>query len=282
MIDDNKPKSNRESQHYASWDLGAVLLGEYEIQSLLGEGGMGRVYLVVSKSTGHRYALKTCKLHGERERRHFFAELQTWINLPDHPNLVSCRFFRTIFDEIVIFSDFIDSGSLTDWIRQRRLKELHEILDVAIQFAIGLHVIHESGLVHQDVKPGNVLVTKGRVAKVSDFGLARARQVVSATGASIDNRNTMLVPGVGYMTRQYASPEQAAGRPLSLKSDLWSWAVSVLEMFTGEVTWLTGQAASYVFEQYVDDGPIDKSLPAMPKTVATVLRNCFFLDPAKR
>lgn len=283
MIGDSKTKSSRALQHSPSWNPDTLLLGEYEIQHLLGEGGMGRVYLVISKSTGYRYALKTCKLRGEQDRRHFFAELQTWINLPDHPNLVSCRFFRTIFDDIVIFSDFIDGGSLTDWIVQRRLTKLQEILDVAIQFAVGLHAIHECGLVHQDVKPGNVLVTKERIAKISDFGLSRARQVLPMGSSSIGSQNnTILIPGVGYMTRQYASPEQAAGQPLSRKSDLWSWAVSVLEMFTGEVTWQTGQAAKYALEQYIKSGPLDGNLPVMPEAVATILRNCFFLDPAKR
>lgn len=283
MIGDSKTKSSRELQHSPSWNPDTLLLGEYEIKRLLGEGGMGRVYLVISKSTGYRYALKTCKLRGEQDRRHFFAELQTWINLPDHPNLVSCRFFRTIFDDIVIFSDFIDGGSLSDWIVRRRLTKLQVILDIAIQFAIGLHAIHESGLIHQDVKPGNVLVTEDRMAKVSDFGLARARQVLSTGSSSIDSQNnTILVPNVGYMTRQYASPEQAAGQPLSRKSDLWSWAVSVLEMFTGEVTWQTGQAAKYALEHYIKSGPPDSNLPVMPEIVASILRNCFVLDPAKR
>jgi len=265
------------------WYPDTVLLDEYRVEGLLGEGGMGQVYLVMSLSTGYRYALKKCKIARDEDVRNFFAELQTWIGLPEHRNLAACRFFRSVSGDIVIFSDYIEGGSLADMIREKRLKGLADILDIAIQFADGLHVVHEQGLVHQDVKPGNVLVTPQLVAKVADFGLARARQYLSTNNfPAVMESDTLLVPGSGYMTQAYASPEQMSGLPLSRKSDIWSWAVSVLEMFTGEVTWQAGNLAGEALEQYVEHSQVGNRLPAMPSEVVDLLRNCFFRQPDRR
>jgi serine/threonine protein kinase len=77
--------------------------------------------------------------------------LQTWLDLPEHPHLVACRFFRTVGTELAIFAEYVEGGSLEHWIKERRLTQLEQILDVAIQFAWGLHAAHELGLVHQDV-----------------------------------------------------------------------------------------------------------------------------------
>jgi len=136
------------------WSVGQGILDDYVVERELGAGGMGKVYLLRSRSTGQPFAVKRAFLRNEDSRRNFLAELRTWIDLPEHPHLVACRFFRTVGDEVVIFAEFVEGGSLADWIRDRRLKGLEHIPDVAIQFAWGLHAAHELGLVHQDVKPG--------------------------------------------------------------------------------------------------------------------------------
>ena len=85
------------------WHLGQTLLDDFLVERLLGEGGMGKAYLLKSRTTGMRFAVKRAKGLSEGERRNFLAELQTWIDLPDHANLVPCRFFRTVGDEVLIF-----------------------------------------------------------------------------------------------------------------------------------------------------------------------------------
>jgi tetratricopeptide (TPR) repeat protein len=175
-------------------------------------------------------------------------------------------------DEVVIFAEFAERGSLATLIRQRWLTSLVHILDTAIQFAWGLHAAHELGLVHQDVKPGNALVTRNGLVKISDFGLARARAKTEGAG-SIPAWQSILVSYSG-MTPAYCSPEQAQGRPLSRKTDVWSWGLAVLEMFVGEVTWRSGVAAPEVLKAYLKRPP-GSGLPAMPKDVAEVLKKCF-------
>ena len=139
---------------------GAILLNEFEVEKELGRGGMGRVYLVRSRTTGRKFALKEALVKDNTQQKAFLAELQTWIDLPEHPNILACRFFRTVGNETLIFADYCEGGSLADWIANSNLHTLEQKLDVAIQFAWGIHALHERGLVHQDIKPGNVLMTK--------------------------------------------------------------------------------------------------------------------------
>jgi serine/threonine protein kinase len=146
----------------SNWSPGQELLADFVVERTLGEGGMGMVYLVRSRSSGSQFAVKRAKGLKEADRRNFLVELQTWIDLPEHANLVPCRFFRTLGEEVLIFAEYVEGGSLKEWIDSKKLyegghrKALERMLDVAIQFAWGLHCVHELGLIHQDVKPGSL------------------------------------------------------------------------------------------------------------------------------
>jgi serine/threonine protein kinase len=261
----------------SSWEPGQVLLSDFKVEGILGKGGMGQVYLVHSLSTGQAFAVKKTLLNDETSRRNFLTELQTWIDLPENPHLTACRFFRTIADEVAVFAEFVDGGSLADWIRQGRVNRLDQILDLAIQSAWGLHAAHEAGLVHQDVKPGNMLLTRDGLLKITDFGLARAREVAGEKKASAPGQS--LLVSMGGMTPEYCSPEQAAGQKLTRKTDIWSWGVSVLEMFTGEVTWGHGTVAGEALEDYLEGGGQAPGRPKIPGPVGKVLQRCFQSDP---
>jgi tetratricopeptide (TPR) repeat protein len=264
---------------HAPWTEGLVLLDDFVVECELGEGGMGKVYLVRSRATGHPFAVKKAKFRDETSRRNFLGELQAWIDLPEHPHLAACRFFRTVGDAVAIFGEYVEGGSLAAWIRDGRVTDLALILDLAIQFAWGLHAAHEAGLIHQDAKPGNVLLTSDGRAKVADFGLARARARAGEEGPT--GWQSVLVSW-GGMTPAYCSPEQASGRRLTRRTDVWSWGVSLLELFTGQVTWQRGTEAVRTLEGYLTAGPADARLPRMPVAVADVLRGCFRDQPDRR
>lgn len=282
-----------ESQTVVDWSPGHILLDDFEVVRVLGEGGMGKVYLVRSLSSQSQFAIKRSKALNEVDRKAFLAELQTWIDLPDHPNLVPCRFFRTVGSEVLIFAEYVEGGSLKDWIDSRRLYEgghqqaLERMLDIAIQLAWGLHCVHELGTIHQDVKPGNVLISTDGMAglqgikpQVTDFGLARAR---AASGEDFITApcGSILVSTIRG-TPAYWSPEQSLGMPLTNKSDMWSWALSVMELFTGGLTWMSGLGAAEVLEQYRQEAEYDDGIPAMPFDVANLLCDCFHQDPPDR
>ena len=281
------------SKSSADWIPGQILLNDFVVDRVLGEGGMGKVYLVKSQTTNMRFAVKRAKGLKEDDRRNFLAELQTWIDLPEHPNLVPCRFFRSVGNEVLIFAEYVEGGSLKEWIASRTLyaggayKALERLLDTAIQFAWSLHCVHELGLVHQDVKPANVMMgydaqvaVQGFRVRTTDFGLARAW----ATGGDrpvAELGRSILVSSGGY-TPAYCSPEQAAGLKLDQRTDVWSWGISVLEMFQSEVVWQSGRVAAMALEAYLKKWDKKCGIPAMPMEVADLLKGCFREDPAQR
>ncbi len=254
---------------------------DFEVERELGKGGMGEVYLVRSRSSGQRFAVKRAKVRDATGRRALVDELQTWIDLPEHPHLVPCRFFQTVGDDVLIFAEYLEGGSLADWIRGGKLTDLVQMLDLARHIAWGLYAIHRVGLVHQDIKPGNILLTPdGRIAKVADFGLARARSVGGGTVGG--GMAASLLASLGGMTPVYCSPEQASGQRLSWRTDVWSWGLTVLEMFQGEVAWRAGPEAPQALKNYRARGPTDPRLPAMPTDLYGLLRRCFSEEPNER
>ncbi|MBN1356309.1 serine/threonine protein kinase [bacterium] len=268
---------------HPSWSPGTVLLNEFEILSILGEGGMGSVYLTRRISDQSFFAMKTLQrnlLQDPEKNRSFMRELRTWIDLPRHPNLAACIFFKTIDNRLAIFSEYVRGGSLKDWIRQRRLLTLESILDTAIQFAWGLDAAHRCSVVHQDVKPANVLMSGDAVPKVTDFGLARARQLTGIPSQSRESGRDILVSS-GGMTLAYCSPEQAAGEKLTLQTDIWSWGLSVLEMFTGSVTWKIGIIAADILAMHAEQNN-RAPFPPIPGEVVKILEKCFRQNPAER
>jgi WD40 repeat protein/serine/threonine protein kinase len=286
----------------AVWQPGDVILDLYEVQGVLGQGGMGTVYKVRHRGWNLDLAVKSPRpdlLTRRGAVEDFEREAETWVNLGLYPHTVTCFYVRRLGGIPRIFAEYVAGGSLADWIRQGRLYEggrdaaLERILDVAIGFAWGLHHAHEKGMIHQDVKPANVLMTADGTPKVTDFGLANALAGVGGPAAALSGQS-ILVSG-GGMTPAYCSPEQAqiaAAREarvpreqwarLTRRTDLWSWAVSLLEVFTGSVTWPAGQVAAEALEGYLQEEAADEQRPAMPAGLANLLRQCFQADPAQR
>jgi WD40 repeat protein/serine/threonine protein kinase len=265
------------------WRTGDVVLGLYEVAGLLGQGGMGRVYRVHHRGWGVDLAVKVPlkqALDAAGGVEAFEREAETWVNLPLHPHMVSCYYVRRLEGIPRVFAEFVDGGTLSDAIRESRLVTLDAILDAAIQFAWGLHDAHEQGLVHRDVKPANVMMTAEGVAKVTDFGLAGARIAPVAMAAG-NSDTTAMAAGGGGGTPAYMSPEQWAGKPLSRRTDVWSWGLSILEAFIGHRSWQVGPAAGKVLEEVTAAGPIEGQ-PPIPPAVAALLRRCFIAEPDGR
>ena len=273
----------------AEWQVGDVILDRYEVKAIHRGGAMGLVYRVHHRHWEEDLAVKSPRadrFKTAQHRENFVRECLTWIGLGLHPQVVCCYYVRTLGGIPRVFAEYVSGGSLRDWIDKRKLYEggpdqaLERILDIAIQFAWGLHYAHEKGLIHQDVKPGNVMMTPDGIAKVSDFGLTKARAAAGEEFVPGSTRSILL--SSGGMTPAYCSPEQANREKLSRRTDIWSWAASVLEMFTGEVTWMAGQAAAQALESYLDMGVEDDAIPRMPEELVGLLQECFQRDPEGR
>ncbi len=282
-----KPAS-RIDEAAPAWTPGETVLGLYQVKEVFEAGAMGAVYRV--RHTGWDLDLAVKRPRRETLARaggaeNFEREAETWVNLGLHPNIVNCHYVRRIDGIPHVFAEFMDGGDLSSWIEEGRLyeggpdKALERMLDIAVQFARGLSHAHDRGIVHQDVKPGNLMLARDGVARVTDFGLASAAPSEDA-GAKAKGA-TVFVDGKG-LTLEYASPEQFDGKPLTRRSDLWSWGLSVLEMFAGELSWQAGPAAPMALAGYIETGPPDETIPQMPQALAEFLGSCFRENPEER
>ena len=231
---------------------GDRILDTYEVRSEAVSGGMGSVWKVRHEGWAVDLAMKRPQprffAEGSQKRKEeFVRECENWIDLGLHPNIVSCYYVREIGGVPTIFSEWMDGGSLRERMKDGTLYEGTEqrvqrrILDIAIQAARGLRYSHENHLIHQDMKPGNLLLTKDWEAKVADFGLAKAREKLErASGtAAISTGGTLA----------YCPKEQAEGGEAQEWMDTYAWALTVLEMYAGERFWSTGaEAFSILFE----------------------------------
>jgi serine/threonine protein kinase len=267
-----------------NWKIGDTLEGTYRIDQVFTGGGMGMVYRVRHLGWDTDLALKHPRaefLANGADVRIFQTECETWAKIGLHPHVATCYYVRRISNLQCVFAEYVDGGSLRDWITSKRLYRGEEaaviarIMGVAIQFAWGLAWAHRHGLVHQDVKPANVLMTADGLVKVTDFGLAKAGYAIPGHGKS-------PLVSVGGMTPAYCSPEQAAKQPLSFATDAWSWAASVLEMFVGTVAWHGGPAVGAALMEYHEQGMRVRGLPEMPASVFQILAQCVQRDPTVR
>lgn len=297
----NRDRSNskagipdRSGPDSLDWTPGSVLLDDYTIERILGHGGMGEVALIRSHSMQRYYAVKRILpkwLSKDRFRRMFLQELLTWSDLPEHPNLTAFRFFRTTGDELLIFTDYISGGSLKQWINDGEISDLRMILHIAIQIAWGLHVAHECGVLHQDVKPDNILMDSDGTVRITDFGLARIMRIrsdsIDESGTDEDEQTASpssikATASCSGGTPAFCSPEQYEKKPLTRGADIWSWGLTVLAMFCKGVPWTLGPMARDIFRNYLDKDPVDPTAPVMPNALANILDRCFQFDPDKR
>jgi serine/threonine protein kinase len=284
----------------SGWKAGETIVEDLVFERELGRGGMGAVFLTTRLRDGARYAMKCATAAAQAAQQAMLLELQNWVALPSHPNLLKCHFVRTVGKTVMVFAEYVQGGSLRDWIDDGRLyrgsrrEVLVRILDLAIQWTWGLHVVHDLGLVHQDVKPGNLLVSESCVAKVSDFGLARARAAAGEVDSSAGGKRP-FESSIG-MTPAYCSPEQAdilalrqdgnpmgASPKLTSKTDIWSFGVSLFEMLYGEPPCrYGGHTAMEVFEAFLAADYRHPSVPEIPAPLVNVIKKCLHRDPRGR
>jgi len=276
----------------STWRVGEVVDGRYEVTRVHEHGGMGVVYRVRHVGWDIDLAVKSPRpelFRTEEDRRRFVAEAETWVSLGLHPHVCNCYYVRVLDGVPRVFAEYIPDGGLHEWIDDRRLYDggpreaTARILDIAIQTAWGLDHAHGRGLVHRDVKPANVLLDAGGgtvVAKITDFGLARARDMAVTVTPDVPSGASVLVAGGDGMTPRYASPEQAAGEPVGRRTDVYSFAVSVLEMCIGEATWMAGPAAGAALNAH-RAGDADGAA-RIPSALGDLLERCLRHDPADR
>ena len=243
--------------------IGQIVKDRYEILEILGEGGMAFVYKARDMQLERFVAIKTLKpnyVNQETFVDRFKREAKTAANL-NHPNIVQI-FDWGIEDEPYFVMEYIEGNTLTSIIAKKRTISLSDILFIGAQVSSGLHAAHQKGLVHRDIKPGNIMITPDGKVKVTDFG------IVSLQNEESDITKTGSILG----TASYISPEQAQGKPVSIESDLYSLGTVLYELITGKAPF-SGDSPISTATKHLTEKPEKPSLfrRDLPKGVETAI-----------
>jgi serine/threonine protein kinase/tetratricopeptide (TPR) repeat protein len=214
-------------------------VSHYRILEKLGAGGMGVVYLAEDMKLGRKVAIKILseEYTTNKDRLHRFEQEASAASNLNHPNILTIHEVGVGDGHHYIATEFIDGVTLRRKMAGSHL-ETSEILDIAIQVASALEEAHGAGIVHRDIKPDNVMVRRNGYVKVLDFGLAKLTETIDRSPLDGEASTRVLVQtdaGVVMGTSQYMSPEQARGKPVDARSDIWSLGVVIYEMVAGRM-----------------------------------------------
>ncbi|HEY6246751.1 MAG TPA: protein kinase [Pyrinomonadaceae bacterium] len=260
-------------------------LGRYEIRSQIGAGGMGEVYRARDEKLNRDVAIKILPeafaQHSDRLAR-FKREAQVLASL-NHPNIASIYGFEESNGFMALAMELVEGPTLADRLAAGPIP-VDEVLTIARQIAAALEAAHERGIIHRDIKPANVKVTEDDVVKVLDFGLAK--NFVDETPKSDLSHSPTLIKGTqeGMIlgTASYMSPEQAKGKVVDKRSDVWAFGCVLFEMLTAKQSF-SGETLTDILASVVRAEPDWNLLPAStPEAIRRLLRRCLTKDPKQR
>ena len=254
---------------------GMILGGRYRIQRLIGSGGMANVYLAVDLTNGLNVAIKILKMEysADEEFIHRFDMEARAVASLTHPNIVRVYGVGQEGQFRYMVQEYVDGITVKELIRQNGYIDWRIAVPIVIQVCMALSHAHENGIVHRDVKPHNIIVTRDRIAKVTDFGIARA-----ATS------NTITFTSGGAMgSVHYFSPEQARGAIVGPSSDIYSTGILLFEMLTGRVPF-DGDTPVAIAVKHLQDAPpyASQFVGNIPRGLDAILQKCMQKSPEQR
>jgi eukaryotic-like serine/threonine-protein kinase len=252
------------------------LIGHYRIESLIGVGGMGEVYLARDERLGRKAALKLLPdslITDETQLSRFKNEARTASSL-NHPNILTVYEIGAEGNRQFIATEFIEGITLRASIARGRINP-HAALEIAVQVASALAAAHEAGVVHRDIKPENIMLRPDGYVKVLDFGIAKLTEQRLASHDHAVETTAMLQtrPGLVLGTARYMSPEQARGQKVDARTDIWSLGVVLYEM-VGGIPPFRGETPSDCIASILTTEPPSLSgvLPDVPLKLESILQ----------
>lgn len=260
-------------------------LKHYEIIGKLGSGGMGDVYLAQDTKLDRKVALKVLPpdLAEDEERRSRFTREAKVVAGLNHPNIVTLYSVEEADDVHFITMELVSGKTLAELLPRNGF-ELDKLMEFAGPLANAVAAAHERGVIHRDLKPSNLMLTDSGELRVLDFGLAKLERGVSS-GTDVSDATTQAKTGDGVIlgTAHYMSPEQAAGRPIDHRSDIFSIGVVLYELATGQRPFQGDTPLSILSSILRDEPPPVRDLkPSLPYLLERTIRRCLAKEPARR
>ncbi len=279
------------------WRPGEVIANLYEVIDTK-YGGMGAVYLVRHLRWNQMMAVKSLHKHLRRraeDRGLFVKEAETWIDIGFHPNIAACYYVRNILDSPRIFIEYVDGGSLNEWLGQMENPGWDLIVDLMIQFCDGLDHAHAKGLVHRDVKPANCMMTRDGVLKVTDFGLTKRTSQESKADTTLDlslqdttvvfDKDSVTAAGMGtpgFMAPEMWIPNSEVGPAV----DVYAFGVMLFEITCGRKPFILrpGERRDVLARAHLkkQPPPPTRFRPDMPPAIEELVLTCLNKDPQDR
>ncbi len=259
-------------------------LGPYDIQSLLGSGGMGEVYRAHDARLNRVVAIKVlpASYSADAERLQRFVQEARSAAALNHPNILSIFDIGEERGAPYIVSELLEGQTLRERIRNGALTS-RKAVDYALQVARGLAAAHEKGIVHRDLKPENLFLTNDERVKILDFGLAKLTRPEDTASADAPTVQVNTEPGQIMGTVGYMSPEQVRGRPADHRSDIFAFGSILYEMLSGQRAF-RGETPADTMSAILKDEPVELSetVRSMPPALERMVRHCLEKNPAQR
>jgi serine/threonine-protein kinase len=269
-------------------------LGPYEVNAQIGVGGMGEVYRATDTNLKRSVAIKVlpASVASDAERLARFQREAEILAALNHPNIAQIYQLEKSDGTIALIMELVEGPTLADRITQSAIP-IDEALAIAKQIAEALEAAHEQGVIHRDLKPANIKLRPDGVVKVLDFGLAKLTESVGSDQPAAGNRPDTLSPtitspalatGVGVLlgTAAYMSPEQARGKPVDKRADIWAFGCVLYEMLTGRRAFAGEDITDTVAAVVRSEPKWDALQDVVPPSVRAFLRRCLHKDAKQR
>ena len=263
----------QQTSHDLGHAVGRVLADRYELGPVLGQGGMARVHRGLDRQLGRQVAIKVLAPPFDRDRsfvERFRREARAAAGL-SHPNIVAVFDSGSDDGTHFIVTELVEGETLADRLRRDGRMPPPEAVAVAVDVSRALGAAHERGLIHRDIKPGNVMLLPDGRVKVVDFGIARAAGSDTLTGT-----------GVVLGSTAYLSPEQAGGQPVDERADLYALGCVLYEMLTGRVPFSADTPVATMYRHVNEDPPPPSSIAPVQPELEDVVMRCLEKDPKRR
>ncbi|MCA1849974.1 MAG: serine/threonine protein kinase, partial [Acidobacteria bacterium] len=262
-------------------------LGRYHVNSLIGSGGMGEVYLAQDIQLGRPVALKVLLEEYTKSKEHLrrFEQEARATSVLNHPNILTIFEIGEIQSRHFIASEFVKGQTLRQITKQRKLK-LDEVINIITQVVTGLVVAHSAGIVHRDIKPENIMVREDGIVKILDFGLAKLIDMpVARFGTTEDSTISDIKTNSGAIigTVSYMSPEQLRGMVVDARTDIWSVGVVLYEVIAGHVPFRENSPADVIVSILEREHPsLSVRAPGCPTRLQQIVARALTKDRDKR